>query len=165
MNDVLVRGQFTQPTGAAGMKFVGRNTNLGSQTKHAAVIESCARVDHHRRTIDQRGERVGGSQVVGDDRVGVMRSVTIDVLGRLLDRIDHRDADDRAKVLGRPIVFGRRQRVIDPLRRPIIGSHLDPMLAQVARQSPAAPARRSLREPTAIRRHCRRPSAGIWRSR
>ncbi len=43
----------------------------------------------------------GRGQVGGDDRVGVLRAVAIDVLDRLVQRIDHLDRDDRAQILGR----------------------------------------------------------------
>ena len=50
----------------------------------------------------------GGRQVAGDDRVGVLRAVAVDVLDRLVERVDDLDRNDRAQVLGGVIVLGRR---------------------------------------------------------
>ena len=88
------------------MEFVGRDADLCTEPEDAAVIESGAGVHHHGAAVDHRGECFGGLQVAGHNRIGVMGSVLVDVLCRLLHRSDDRDADFGTQVFGAPICFG-----------------------------------------------------------
>ena len=73
----------------------------------------------------------GRGQVAGHDRVGVLRAVAVDVLDRLVERVDHLDRDDRAEVLGRssplrsPASASGTQ-----LAGPLVAADLDAPLAQ-----------------------------------
>ncbi len=46
--------------------------------------------------------------VVGDDRVGVMRSITPDVFDRGGNPVDHLRGNDRVEIFGAPVLFGGR---------------------------------------------------------
>ena len=45
--------------------------------------------------------------VVGDDRVGVVRAVALDMRDRLVDAVDDFRGDDRVEIFGGPVVLGR----------------------------------------------------------
>ena len=144
------------------MEFVGADADFRAQAEFAAVVETRAGVDHHRRAVDPSGELLRGRQIAGHDRVGMMRAVVVDVLDRVVERADHAAGDDRAEIFGRVIFLGGRFRQRHELTRL---SHRRGFRRRVApTPSPCAaktpPPRR--RAPTAIPPRCTRPSAGTW---
>ena len=64
------------------------------------------RVDHHAGRIDLAQEAHRVRVVVGQDRVGVVRAVAVDVRDRLVERVDDLDADDRREVFLGPVLLG-----------------------------------------------------------
>ncbi len=87
------------------MKFIRADADFRAEAQFAAVVEARAGVDHHRRRIDRRRETPRRRQIVGDDRVGVARTVTVDVGDRLLQPFHHLDGQNEIEKLGREIFF------------------------------------------------------------
>ncbi len=56
---VLVTGQFFQSARAAGVELIGADADFGPQAKFAAVVETCARIDHDRRAVNALSELSG----------------------------------------------------------------------------------------------------------
>ena len=112
------------------MKFVSGNPDLSTQAKYAAIVETCAGVDHHGGTIDPRGESVSRTQVTGHDRIGMVGPVLVDMISRLVQGIDYLDTNDRAQVLGRPVLLVRRDSAVDQVDGDFIGPNFDTIFNQ-----------------------------------
>ena len=54
-------------------------------------------------------ESLGRRLVLGDDAIGVMRAVGLDMVDCGLQAVDHTDGDHRVEILGAPILFARRR--------------------------------------------------------
>ncbi|MND53378.1 hypothetical protein D3C80_444140 [compost metagenome] len=94
------------------MQLVGGNADLRPQAVLEAIGETGRGVDHHRGGIDFGEEAPGIAEVLGDDGVGVLRAVGIDVQDGLVQPVDDADREDRRVVLGAPVFLGRFQHVI-----------------------------------------------------
>src|SRR5690606_17688875 len=92
------------------VELVGADANFGTKAKLAAVVESSTRVDHHRTTIDLAGELARGGEAFGNDRIGVVGAVMIDVLDCLVERVDDLDRDGGTEELGPVVLVGRSRR-------------------------------------------------------
>ena len=117
------------------MQLVGGDADLGAQPVLEAVGEAGRDVDHHARRIDLAQEARRGGVRIGDDRVGVMRAVALDVSDRLVERSDDLDADDRGQVFLAPVGLGRGDEVraghaIQQGERGRIAAHLDALLCE-----------------------------------
>src|SRR5512134_1759138 len=84
-NDPLLAGEPLQSDRTAGVQLVGGDADLGAQPVLEAVGEARRGVDHHRAGVDLAQEAHGVGPVLGDDGVGVLRSVPADVLDRLVE--------------------------------------------------------------------------------
>src|SRR5690606_21927679 len=91
---------------AARVQLVGGNADLGAQPVLEAVGEAGGGVDHHRTGVHLGEEAPGVTEVLGDDGVGVLRAVGVDVLDGRLQRIDDAGRQDRRVVLGGPVLLG-----------------------------------------------------------
>src|SRR3954453_21688245 len=89
MDHVLVTRQFFQPAGTAGVEFIGADANLSAEAELAPVIESCAGVDHHGGTINTRRKLAGRLIVARHNRIGMFRSIAVDVLNGFIRRPNH----------------------------------------------------------------------------
>src|SRR4051794_34573559 len=105
-DDPLVGGQVVGAHRPAGVEFVGADADLGAQAVLAAVGEAGAGVDDDRGAVDAGGEALDGAGVGAEDRVGVMRTVVVDVVDGGVDRVDDFDADDVGEVLLVPVLVG-----------------------------------------------------------
>ena len=85
IDEVFVTAKFCQAHGAAGVELVGADADLGSESKLAAVIEAGAGIVHDHGAFDLMLETLSRSAVGGDDAVGVMRAVVIDVSDGLIE--------------------------------------------------------------------------------
>ena len=92
--------------------------------------------------IDRRREPPGRGQVVGHDRVGVLRAVAGDVGDRLVQVGHHLHRQDQVEILGGVVVLGRRLRVGDQRRVSRAAAQLDAALAQGRRRARQESARR-----------------------
>ena len=76
---ILEAGELFDADRAAGMQLAGGDADLGAEAELAAVGELRRGVVQHDRRVDFAQELVGGLSVGGDDRVGVMRAVALDM--------------------------------------------------------------------------------------
>src|SRR5262249_3466101 len=102
---VLIATQFLQATRPTRVVFVGADADLGAQAELIAVIEARARVDHDRRRIDRCGEAPRRVGVAGDDRVGMLRAVTGDMLDRFVEVAYYLDRQNQIEKLGRIVLL------------------------------------------------------------
>src|SRR5437667_9525882 len=77
---VLLRGEALEAHRAARVQLVGGNADLCTQTVLESVGEARRGVHHHRARIDLAKEALRARLVLGDDRVGMLRSVLADML-------------------------------------------------------------------------------------
>ena len=124
-DDKFVTRQFAQPAGATRVKLVGADSDFGSQPEFLPVVESRAGVDHHRGTVHAGDELARGRRIVRDDRVGVVRTVAVDVLDRFVRRRDDLRRNDRAEKF-RAVIFVRRgPSGGDEFARPFVSADFD----------------------------------------
>ena len=106
---------------------------------------NCGRgIMQHDRRIDLAQEFRRCGLVLGDDRVGVTRTVTLDMRDRRIDAVDHPGGDDGVKIFGVPIGFARRlHAAVDRLHRGVaadfaagVEQHEDQRLEQFRRSGP-----------------------------
>src|SRR5262245_47068764 len=76
---VFEAGELIDPDRPAGVKAAGGNADLGAETELAAVGELGGGVVQHDRGIDLAQEFVRRGAVAGDDGIGVMGAVAIDM--------------------------------------------------------------------------------------
>src|SRR5260370_20294083 len=108
MDAIFEAGQLLGANGAAGMKFPGGNPDFRAKAEFAAIGKLRRCVMQHDRRIDLVEKFAGGGCVLGDDRIGVMRTVVMNMRDRLIDTVHHFRGDDRALIIGAPIFAGRR---------------------------------------------------------
>src|SRR5689334_20794792 len=114
------------------MEFVGADADFRAEAKLAAVVESGAGVDHYGRAIDAGG-KLAGSFVVGrDDRIGVFRTVSVDVFNGFVCRADDARRNDRTQELGRIIFFAGRLGLRDQFAGAVVAADLDALGGQFA---------------------------------
>ena len=65
-------------------------------------------VVEHDGAVDARQKAIGRRLIVGDDGVGVVGAVSLDVVDSFLDAVDHLRRDDGVEIFGRPVPLGRR---------------------------------------------------------
>ena len=97
LDQVLERAQLAQADRAAGVQLLSRVADLRAHPELAAVGEPRRRVDVHAGGIDAELERARRRRVPGDDRLGVSRAVSVDVLDRLLGASRPRRPPARAR--------------------------------------------------------------------
>ena len=72
--------------------------------------------------------------VLGDDRIGVVRAVALDMRDGRVDAVDHLRGDDGVEIFGRPVLLGRRLDArIDRARRRV-AAHLAARIEQHGHQ-------------------------------
>src|SRR5580700_4047358 len=117
---VLETGELFDADGAARMQPAGGDADLGAEAELAAVGKLRRRVVQHDRRIHFAQEFFRRGFVLGDDRVGVMRAVALDMVYRRIDAIDHTCGDDGVEIFGAPIGFAcRLDSAVDRLDRGI----------------------------------------------
>src|SRR6201992_2153096 len=93
---------------AAGVEFSGGDADFGAEAEFTAIGELRRGVVQDDRRIDLVEELARDGVVVGHDRIGVVRTVIVDMRDRLRDAIHHLGGDDRILIFGVPIFIGRR---------------------------------------------------------
>src|SRR6266481_2222873 len=86
---VFETGQLLGADRAAGVKLTRSDTDFRAETEFAAVGELGRRVMQHDRRIDLVEEFACGGCILGYDRIGVLRTVIVDMRDRLIDAVDH----------------------------------------------------------------------------
>src|SRR5665213_3727769 len=85
---VFEAGQLLGAHGAAGMKFSGGDADFRAEAEFATVGELGRCIMQHDRRIDLVEEFAGGVRVFGHDRVGMMRTVIVNMRDRLVEPVD-----------------------------------------------------------------------------
>lgn len=70
-DDVFVAGDFAESAGAAGVEAVGADSDFGTESEFATVVEAGAGIDDDSGGIDEEFEFSGGFEAAGDDCVSV----------------------------------------------------------------------------------------------
>ena len=96
----------------SGVELLGRDADLGAQTKLAAVSEARAGVGVHGRGIDRIQEALAGVRVLGDDGLGMHGAVAVDVRDGLILVRNDLHAHLERQVLAAPVLLGRGNKVI-----------------------------------------------------
>lgn len=107
-HEILDRREGHCPHGATRMELLGAYAYLGPETKLAPIGETRRGVRIDDGGIDLALETVDGAHVLGDDALGMPRSIGIDMGNRLVDSCHALDADLHVEILGAPILLGCR---------------------------------------------------------
>ncbi|MNJ19841.1 hypothetical protein D3C77_141650 [compost metagenome] len=108
---VFFTGQAFQADRAAGMQFVGGNTDFRAQTILETVGKAGRGVDHHRGRIDLGHELASLRLMFGHDGIGMVRAIVIDMFDGLVQAVDHANRQNRREVFSVPVRLGRRHRL------------------------------------------------------
>src|SRR5690606_26144276 len=108
---VLERSELLYPYRAARMHPPGSDSDLRSHAEFAAIGELGGSVVQQDRRIDLVEETLDGSMILGDDRLGVVGGIALDMVDRLIDAVDQLRGDDRVQIFGPPILLRRGLRL------------------------------------------------------
>src|SRR3546814_6994800 len=103
---MLVAGQLLRANRSAGVQLAGRDADLGAHAELTAVGKLRRGVVHHDSGIDLVHEADRRRGIFGDDSLGVVRAVAIDVGDGVVEILDHLHRDDRRQVFGLPVRLG-----------------------------------------------------------
>ena len=92
---VLERGQPFDADGPTRMEFVSADADFGTQPVLKSVGKTCAGIDHHTAAVDLPQKTLGMKMIGGDDGVGMVRGLAVDVRNGFIKPADHLDTDDR----------------------------------------------------------------------
>src|SRR6202048_4606353 len=81
---IFEAGQLLGADRTAGVEFPGCDSDFRAEAEFAAIGELGRRVMQHDRRIDLVEEFARGSFILGHDRIGVVRTVIVDVGDRLV---------------------------------------------------------------------------------
>ena len=100
-----------QTDGAADVDFVGGDADFRAEAVLEAVGETGGGIDHDAGAVDRAQEGAGVSVGFGDDAVGVVAAVGVDVGDGFFEAVDDFDGEDGGEVFGVPVFFGGRLNV------------------------------------------------------
>ena len=89
------------------MDLVGGNADLGAEAVFEAVGKTGRGVDHDARRIDLAQKATRAAVVLGDDGIGVMRAVGVDVDDCGVEVVDHFHCDDGTEIFIGPVGLHR----------------------------------------------------------
>src|SRR5262245_9100379 len=102
---ILEAGELLDADRPARMEAAGGDPDLGAEAELAAVGELGRGVVQHNGGIDLAQELFGRALVLGDDGLGVVRAVALDMRDCTVDAVDHLGRDDGVEILGRPVLL------------------------------------------------------------
>src|SRR3979490_1993332 len=94
VNAIFETGQLLGADRAAGVKFAGGDADFRAEAEFAAVGKLRRCVVQHDRGVDLIEKFARGGFILGHDRVGVVRTVVVNMRNRLVDAVDHLGSDD-----------------------------------------------------------------------
>src|SRR5215213_1899153 len=106
VNAIFEARQLLGADRPAGVEFAGGNSDLRAETELAAIGELRRCVVQHDRGIDLAKKFRGGLDILGHDRVGMMRTMIVDMRECVIETVDDPCRDDRVFILGVPILVG-----------------------------------------------------------
>lgn len=95
-----------QPNGSPRVRLARTNSNLRSESIAEAIGESCTSVDVDAGAVDTLAEGLGMSVVLGDNAVGMVGRVVVDMLHGVGEGRDGLDGEGELEELG-IVVLGR----------------------------------------------------------
>ena len=107
MNAVLEAGQLLGADRAAGVELAGGNADLGAETELAAIGELRRGIVQDDRRIDFFQEALRRRAVLGEDAIGMMRAIGLDMGDRAVEPVDQPAGQDRVEIFGAPVRFRR----------------------------------------------------------
>src|SRR5579863_7682982 len=84
------------------MQPAGGDADLGAKAELAAVGELRRGVVQHDRRIHLAQKFLRRLLVFGDDRIGVMRAVALDMRDRTIHTVDHTGGEEGVEIFGAP---------------------------------------------------------------
>ena len=119
------------------MQLLRRVPDLRAHAELAAVREARGGVDVHAGGIDPQLEGTGRRHALGDDRLRVAAAVRVDVIDRLLHRVDNLHGQHERQELGVPILLGRVDELPrQPLARERVRAPIDAELHALRPEHP-----------------------------
>src|SRR5690606_31322843 len=103
----FIGGQAFERHRAPRMQSPRRDADFGAEAELAAVGELGRGIVHDDRAVDCGQEALGGGRVLGDNRVGVMARMRVDMRERAVEAVDRRDRDDRVEIFAVPVAGPR----------------------------------------------------------
>src|SRR5262249_53327986 len=104
---IFEAGQLFDSDRSTGVEPSGGNADLGAETELAAVGKLRRRVVQHDGRIDLAEKPLRRLAVFGDDRIGMMRAIALDMRDRGIDAIDDAGGENGVEVFGAPDFLGR----------------------------------------------------------
>ena len=101
----FLRGQALEPDRAARVKFIRANPDLRPETVLKAVSEAGGGIDDDRARIDFVDKPAGVLEILCDDSVRVLRSVSADVIDGGIQIVDDPNCEYRCEEFLVVIVF------------------------------------------------------------
>src|SRR5690606_15935971 len=92
------------------MQTICRDTDFCAQTVLKTIGETGGQVDVDRAGVHFALETGGSRKVFGDDGLGMLRTVLLDVLHGLVDVVHYADGEDRSQIFCFPIFLCGWQR-------------------------------------------------------
>src|SRR5665213_733998 len=108
-DDVFVAGQLLRADRPARRQASGRDADFRAHAEFAAIGELRRGIGQHDGAVDLRQEFLRCGLFLGDDRVGVVRAVMVDVPYGAVEPVDDAHGQDGVEIFGVPILFGRRR--------------------------------------------------------
>src|SRR6185295_4746355 len=124
VNAIFEARQLLGADRAAGVEFAGGNPDLGAEAELAAIRELRRGVVQHDRGIDFAEEFLGSASVLRHDRVGMMRTMIVDMRERVIETVDDPRRDDRVFIFGVPILVGGGLHARIDLLHGVVAAHL-----------------------------------------
>src|SRR5258706_4650825 len=118
------RRQALEPHRPVGVELRGRNPDFGTEPELAAVVEAGGGVHQHAARVDFAQEALRVLVRARDDRLGVIRAVTLDVLERGAEARHHANRDDLVQELAPVVVFARELGLRHERARPLVAPEL-----------------------------------------
>src|SRR6188472_1640820 len=116
VDDVLVGRQLAQTDRSTRVQLLGRVADLGPHAELEAIGEAGRGVGVDDGGVNSSGETLRSLGRRADDRLRVSGAVSVDMVDRLVERVDDGNGQLQVEVLGVPVRVGGRAD-IDPIRQ------------------------------------------------
>ena len=110
--EILVATEFFEGHGSAGVELVGADADFCSKTELSTIGEAGGGVPEYTGGVDFELEFLCGFFVFGDDAVGVVGAVVVDVLNGGVEIIDDLYREDVIEILSAPVSVRCRNRPV-----------------------------------------------------
>src|SRR5258705_13690189 len=105
---IFETGQLLGADRTAGVKFPGGDADFRAEAEFATVGKLRRCVMQHDRRIDLIEKFARGGLVLRHDRIGVMRTMVVNMRDRFIDAVHHLRRDALLLLLGMPVFIAGR---------------------------------------------------------